>query len=127
MKNLYITVLLSVTYASCLSQVVIQGSGFIQPGTILNYQTGGLIWNSGEGLTNVNGDNAVWNAGDWCSITEDTQVYNYLSDMSTIIKFFFSNQFVYAANYSTHALEVAADIVELPIPIEISDVNTFFR
>ena len=127
MKNLYATILFAVIYTSCLAQVVVDGSNFIQAGTILNYQTSDPIWSASQELTNIQGDNAIWNADDWTSGMEDSEVYNSLAGMSTIIKFFFSNQLLYSEHYSTHAIDVGSDIVELPIPVEISDGHTYFR
>lgn len=127
MKNIYTTILFTATYASCFSQVVVDGSNFIQANTILNYETSDPIWSASQDLTNINGGNAVWNVEDWTSDLKDTVVYHSLNDMSTIIKFFFDNQILYSEHYSTHALDVGSDIVELPIPMDISDGYTYFR
>ena len=127
MKNVYATVLFTAIYMSCVSQVIIDGSNFIQAGTVLNYQTSDPIWSTSQQLTNINGENAVWNAQDWTSIMDDIEVYNSLDGMSPIIKFFMGNENFYPDNYSTHALEVGSEILELPIPIDISDGYTYFR
>ena len=103
------------------------GSNFIQAGTVLNYQSLDPNWSGAQELINITSENAVWNVEDWTSVMDHTEVYNSLNGMSGIINFFFNNQFLYPKNYSTHALEVGSEMLGLPIPLNISNGYTYFR
>jgi len=127
MKNIYATILFTVISISCMAQVVVDGSNFIQPGTSLYYQSSDPSWGIDQNLSDISGENSVWNAEDWIPTLTDTVEYSSLEDMSSIVKFFFDNELLYPENFSTHALAVGAEILELPIPIEISDGYTYFR
>lgn len=129
MKNIYATVLFTAIYSSCFAQVIVNGSNFIQAGSVLNYQTSDASWSADQELININGENAVWNAEDWILDAEDSVVYTSLDEMSGLIEFFFNNESLYPEHYSTHALELGAEILDLPIPIpiDISDGRTYFR
>lgn len=127
MKRASAIVLFTVVCIPVFSQVIIHGSDFIQPGTVLNYQTADPFWSTDQELINTDGQNALWNAMDWIGDVEETLTYKPLDEMSFTIKFFFDNFTTYPETYSTQALEVGPQILDLPIPIDISDGYTYSR
>ena len=127
MKIIFTTALfLGFTGFAC-AQLTIDGLNFTNAGTVLNYESASPAWSAGQNLLVVNGNNAVWNAADWVSITQNTETYVPISGMSSIIQIFFNNNFLYPATFSTHAIAVGAEIIDLPLPIEISDGYAYFK
>ena len=109
------------------SQISIDGSGFILPGTSLNYENASPVWLLNQDLLSTDGENAVWNIGDWQFLDSASEVYGSLDTVSFVNQLIFHNQFLYPQSFSTVVLSVGQGIINLPIPIDISDAYSFFR
>ena len=127
MKILFTTALFVGISGAVWAQLSIDGSNFINAGTILNYETASPAWSANQSLTDIQGNNAVWYADDWVSLTENAETYIPLNDLSSLIQIFFNNTALYPATFSTHAIPVGAEIVALPLPVEISDGYAYFK
>ncbi|NEN24471.1 T9SS type A sorting domain-containing protein [Cryomorpha ignava] len=127
MKIIFTTSLFIGFLGTIYAQLIIDGSNFTQAGTVLNYETASPAWTANQNLIATSGGAALWNAEDWVSITENTETYIPISGLSSIIQIFFNNNFLYPATFSTHAIAVGAEIVDLPLPVEISDGYAYFR
>ncbi len=121
-----LAVLLGLSTAAS-SQVVIESSDFTTAGTVLNYENASPDWLFSQNLIEINGQDAVWNVGDWTALSENTDAYISINALSAIIQAFFNNQFLYPTNISTHAIEILQENVDIPLPIDISDARAYFR
>lgn len=127
MKKLYAFIFLSFLYFATFSQIVIEGSGFIQPNTTLSYETVAAF--NADALINTSGQNASWNIENWNDATPVLENYVSLENLSVIIQMNFFNQTLNPIWYSTHALEGELDLnlEDLDLPIEITEPRLYFR
>lgn len=127
MKIILTTALFLGFSSLAFSQLTVDGANFTNAGTVLNYEMASPAWSTNQNLSSTSGSNAVWNAEDWVSLTENTETFIPIDDLSSIIQIFFNNNNLYPATFSTHAITVGAEMVDLPLPIEISDGYAYFR
>ncbi len=127
MRNTSLTVALLIVLGTTQAQLVIDGSGFTQEGSVLNYESASPDWLINQNVINIDGQEATWNIEDWESITDNTESYFGLDGFGQIEQIFFNNPNLNPYTLSTHALSVGADVVDLPLPIEISNGFTYFR
>lgn len=110
-----------------LTQIVVDGSGFISPGTTLNYENASPMWLLNQDLLSTAGENAEWNVGDWQMLDNTVETYGSLDTLPFINQLVFNNQFLYPDVYSTVVLPVGQGIIDLPLPIDISNGYSYFR
>lgn len=128
MKNIYFSLLFMTASYFATSQVVIEGSDFIQPYTILTYETVDSL-STIDLFINGTGQNLDWDITNWVSGGEMTEDYVPIDNLSPIIQLYFNNESLYPQWLSTHALEgnVDLDLDQLDLPIEITEPRTYFR
>lgn len=129
MKKIYLSFAIFCICLPVFSQIVIEGSDFIQPNSVLNYEyVADESFNLGYNLINNSGQDAVWNVENLTFSTENSEVYIPISALSGIIQMHFNNN---AAPkwLSTHALEADIDMYlgELELPVEISEPRLYYR
>lgn len=110
------------------SQVVIEGSGFIQPYTSLNYETVDSL-STIDLFINGTGQNMDWDITNWASNNQMLEDYISVQDLSSMIQMYFNNETLFPEWVSTHALEGNLDIdfEQLELPIEITEPRAYFR
>lgn len=127
MRKTILTAFQIVVFGTIQAQLVIDGSGFTQAGSVLNYEVASPEWIANQNLISIDGEGAEWNAQDWVSITENTESYVGTEAFGPIEEIFFNNPNLNPATLSTHALPVGSEVVDLPLPIDISNGYTYFR
>lgn len=127
MKKFYCLILGIAIYQSGFTQIVIDGTGFISPGTMLNYENASPMWLLNQDVLNTSGENAVWNVDSWQFLNNTVEIYGAIDTLPFVNQLVFGNQFLYPASFSTVVLPVGQNIIDLPLPLDISDGYSYFR
>ncbi len=127
MKQAFCFILGMALWQTGSTQIVIDGSGFISPGSSLNYENASPMWLLNQDLLGQGGENAEWDIGDWQMLDNTVETYGSLDTLPIINQLFFNNQLLYPASFSTVVLPVGQGIIDLPLPVEISDGYSYFR
>jgi hypothetical protein len=124
-KSFSAVVLGAFTVYSVQAQVNIGSESFPNSNSSLGYEIASPAWLAGESLTEISGENQVWNLGDWDSVGLEGETYEPLSEAPGSYQVFFANQFFYPDHFSNLFLPVAQ--LDLELPFELTDPAIFFR
>lgn len=127
MKKIVLFVFVLINMGGLSAQLVVDGTDFKTAGTTLTYQNADPMWMLNQNVIETSGEDAVWNITDWQYTTEITENYVSIDTLSFLIQLVFNNQFTDAEHYSTAALPVDAGLIDLPIPLEISNGYSYSR
>lgn len=109
------------------AQVVIDGNGFLTPGTQLTYENASPLWLMGQDPEAISGEDVIWDVTQWQSGTADTETYYALDTLSVILQLYFSNSFINPDHFSTVYMPVADGMIDLPVPLDISAGKMYYR
>lgn len=127
MNKLLLSAFLFTFAQLCTAQLIIDGSNFIEPGTNLIYENAGPQWLASQNLTDIQGQEAIWTISDWQSTGTTVEHFVALDSLSVVNQLYFNNELFNPEHYSTVAMPVGPEVLDLPVPLNITDGYAFFR
>jgi hypothetical protein len=109
------------------AQPVVDGSNYTTASSELYYELASPTWLIELQPDAETGENYTWDYSDFQAIGEQVETFVNVSSVPFLYQIYFNNDFLYPNTVATHAQELGNAVPDLELPVNFSDVYSFFR
>jgi hypothetical protein len=125
--RLVLTVSLFALVLSLFAQPVVDGSNYTNASSQLYYDLASPAWLIGLDPESETGSNYNWDYSGFQAVGEQTETFVSVSSLPFLYQIYFNNDFLYPNTLATHAQDLGSALPDVELPLNFSDVYSFFR